>query len=327
MYLSTLDLSALDLQSLDLPSIKRILLQEDESYKRGQALGQEGKAPELKDYFPFLSDNIFALSTAPGPLDKSSFEHGYNSGLESFMQSHRIEGDVTVLSQLEAMTGFIKGANLQTPGIESFDSFDYPKKTKAGDYLILTSSKGSRQAYNLGFRVAIARDYNITLESEQVPFDNGTYQIFMQGLRGEARSTEHDTHLLYKRYHEALANLARLNTRIYESGLNVWLQSQGIKTVKAKQISDPESLRTFKLALNGEVLPEYEPKTLTEDDLNIINSEYVLKEFYKEIPSKKDLLKEFNPVLFPSLDLNALNQALGQVGYDLGKEARIELQG
>ena len=246
-----------------------------------------------------------------------------------FMQGHGIEGDIKVLSQLEAMAGFIKGANLQAPGIESNLGFDLYKKnyTKSSDdvnFGLSFSPMGSRynlgfvQAYNLGFRVAVARDYGVTLEASEIPADDHQHALFVQGLKGEARRREYCTFV------EALnRDIARSDTKIYEAGLNVWLQHQGIKSVKAKQISDPEALRAFKAALSGEVLPNYEPKPITEDDLKMIHSKSSIIDSYLNKFNPETSLEPAHRSREPRIDLI---KAIGQIGYDLGKKARDELQ-
>lgn len=324
----TNDLSALDLTSLETlarkikhSDITRILLKEDESYKRGEALGQEGQAPNLKDYFWFFANDDFGFaikwsSAFDGVL--STFGQGYQAGLQHFMQEKGIEGNADQLSNLEAMIAFVKGANLQAPGIEHL-TFVLGKSYDLHAWPSVSLTKEFKSGYSLGFRVGIAREHGVTLEF--APTGNYDYELFMQGLRGDARSKGFD--VSFGPYLKD-KDVARYTQMIYESGLNVWLQAQGIKSVTARQISDSTSLTAFKAALNGEVLPDYEPKPVTDDDIKIIYSKHVT-EFYLNKNFSKDPMRSKYTVPLDLARMAQLEQAIGKRGYDLGKKARAEV--
>lgn len=306
--------------------------------------------PRLRNDFSMLL-GIHTLFPTPEPIpEKFNFRKGYCLGLEQFLIgkgvdlkfSHTGIFGVNVITMEGGLEGFLKGMNLEAPGVErSYLPIKDDWRFLKGEIGEIFAAKERRRenmkdGYALGFIVKIAREYGVTLDGLfEVPRDNVSYEVFMSGLKGEANPNHPNDNAMpfYGSYHamdsrylsrsrdflDTTIDYSYSDEKTYKKGLSIWLKSQNIKGVSPDQIMHPEALKAFKAAFSGEALPEYEPKkpaptvwptTKTEDKI------FIKKLYDENIETRAYTIREHQ----------ALIHGQGQLGYMLGKAARSRMQ-
>lgn len=111
--------------------------------------------------------------------------------------------------------------------------------------------------YVLGFRLGLAKDFDLKCHGNEVPGNDNQYETFVIGLTGNPLDLTQKTYLKIKwasdfdrRFAEEIHNM------VYKTGLKIWLYKQKLNPNLASKIFEPERLAAFKKALCGEVLGE-----------------------------------------------------------------------
>ncbi len=138
-----------------------------------------------------------------------AYRGGYVEGLTSFMRadgSQRMplpESLVTAvniaINTLAGANSYRRGAALETPGITR----EAPRRIPNITSLIINEDEETirdrtkqiiedqrQRGYQVGFAVAIARDYGVVLTEAEIPSDTPSYREFMRGLKPEAVGAE-----------------------------------------------------------------------------------------------------------------------------------------
>ena len=258
-----------------------------DAFLRGQKAGvQAEEAPILQQ----IASQVLAVRSAPylkaskqdiADLENGvGFRRGYSAGLQEFLTAHNVDmrflgtnSNPEGLKFDDVLVCYLRGLQRQSPS-RGRDIFQRTVAEKPfgkplyyelePEWLVELRFRTSQQqgGYKLGFLTGIAKDFNITLTGFEIPSDNPSYEAFMQGLRGEERpmpfiELKQPKDLNFKDYgFQGMWALDRLDETAYAVGQKVWLASEGIDVFYAIFIRHPEALRAFKVALEGQILPE-----------------------------------------------------------------------
>lgn len=149
------------------------------------------KARDAPQPLPLQQQDQVDLKT---PAYKAGVVVGYVEGIRFYVaQKGILRASITtpdILFSQYVWEAYVRGLALETPAI----SRDYRESTNLRFLKNETVAEAHFRAvdeqkaagYRLGFAVRVAREYGIAaLDTQNVPFDNSSYDAFMRGFRGE----------------------------------------------------------------------------------------------------------------------------------------------
>ena len=268
----------------------------------------------------------------------ASLRRGYIEGLRTFLAGKNVDpkslhGVYTSPENLvfdSVVAGYSRGIKRQPPNFQRDFRIRDSKYQENLNYVsvwladLQARTMQERDGFALGFVVGVIKDFGVTLHSLEIPGDDPSFRAFINGLTAEPRAigetrkrSSRDKYLFEKMdpFFAQVEGYARKDDQMYHAGLRVWIHSLGLR-IDTWQLRHPEALRTFKAALQGEVLSEYEPQEQRwpagkgTDLNNLINHRFEEKKSLK-----KTLLDEES-------DPHEIARSWGRSGYKLGSAAR-----
>ncbi len=214
-----------------------------------------------KNAFDPLGEFSNTFGDAFDQASKKQFLDSYLVGIKQFFQERGLV--VPILSHLEdisqswGLSGFIQGLNRQRPnpkeGLEP-PSGEY-NDPKTWEYTLnLVVQITYEEGYFLGFMAGIARDYDLSFSHWEVPSNLGQFKVFCQGQNGEPRVYSPETIGANWATETDRKIALQFENQVYEGGLKLWLHERNLDMDLVSEISHPEALAAFKLALEGRAL-------------------------------------------------------------------------
>jgi hypothetical protein len=192
--------------------------------------------------------------------NKKHFLCGYAEGIRRFMNEKGLL--VLIGESLENLTYFpflisySQGLARTKPGtpetlFENKNPSDlYNDAEKEVDWKVAATGIEdiiSTSGYVLGFRVGLAKDFDLKCGGIEVPGSNNQYETFVIGLTGNSLDLTQKTYLKKNWASDFDRDFAELeHNMIYQTGLKVWLCKQKLNPSLASKIFKPENLSAFK---------------------------------------------------------------------------------
>jgi hypothetical protein len=174
-------------------------------------------------------------------IDKAARKLGWVDGINSLIDEHtletqRLDSDVSFLLSRLGVMQYNAGLKLESPR-------GYPMQ--------------DTQAYKTGFMVSVALKYGLNVNADDVPTNDTTYLMFMNGKAGVPIG------LPGKKTVAAsvpdLIQMPKEHEHHYRLGLQLWLKDNDVpERITIDRIRHPETLYAFRTRIKGETIPIYE---------------------------------------------------------------------
>jgi len=250
-----------------------------------RVLLRNGHEPEIK------------YGTLDPDIEEVSARETYAKGLKVFLGNRQINtreiggysNPESLINQDEVVFGYVDGLRREDIGVDRFVKELYRQRHKFGsghDSINLPSPKVVA-GWKLGFAVGVARDFDLSLNPNEIPDDNQGLNLFKYASKGGSMPVMCSAEIAGKQYRDnhndnrlfldtSMVDIGLYDDKdekIYVAGQRAYVANLGISKIYSEYIRRPDVLESFKIAFENPDRVRPEVKQYSADMKNLLQYE------------------------------------------------------